>query len=480
MIVTGPARELHITKALEEQKQRPGGGEFTNLFFRGKRELFPVIELPLSVPVLNARSFRIAPLLEDHPKRDLIEQDPESDEAQGVVAELVRTAHRYKEGLKESLHVDGQDQPGVITRSGKLINGNSRCVLLRELVHDGTIHASSVIRVAVLPADTDNSEELGLESTLQQQKDFKDDYNLVSRLMMLQRLSESGMSDQAIAAQQRTKGGPKRVKELREVLVLMGRARLLPTEHLPLSAFVKDEDQQENWLGLRLKVQEIEGFKGRDAADAFIREWLIAYFTGHDSVHQLRNATEGWTKRDLLPHLAEAGSEGELLHDMVTTSTATNRSLRPPLRRRSCSISPLSRPRIRHASSRCTTEQSAPGKSYRRSFIRPRPRGLAMQLSARRMPTDLHALSPRRMRRRSPFVLWLRRSRTSSTTASSRTKRMTSAPRSTSSSRGSTKPSNLSARSRRVVRAREPTRDRRHPRAARPGAAACRHPRRQH
>jgi hypothetical protein len=190
-------------------------------------------------------------------------------------------------------------------------------------VHDGTIHASSVIRVAVLPADTDNSEELGLESTLQQQKDFKDDYNLVSRLMMLQRLSESGMSDQAIAAQQRTKGGPKRVKELREVLVLMGRARLLPTEHLPLSAFVKDEDQQENWLGLRLKVQEIEGFKGRDAADAFIREWLIAYFTGHDSVHQLRNATEGWTKRDLLPHLAEAGSEGELLHDMVTTSDAS-------------------------------------------------------------------------------------------------------------------------------------------------------------
>ncbi|WP_159499372.1 hypothetical protein [Microbacterium sp. 18062] len=316
--MTASTRELHITKALDEQRNRPGGGEATTLFFRGKRELLPVIELPLTVPILNARSFRIAPLLEDHAKRDRVEQDPESDEAQGVVAELVRRAHRHKEGLKESLHVDGQDQPGVITRSGKLINGNSRCVLLRELVHDGTIPSSTVIRVAVLPSDTSNREELDLESTLQQQKDFKDEYNLVSRLMMLQRLSDSGMSDQAIAAQQRTKGGAKRVKELREILVLMGRARLLPTEHLPLSAFVKEEDQQENWLALRSKVLEIEGLSTRDAADSYLREWLVAYFTGHDSVHQLRNATEGWTRRDMLPHLSEAGADGERLHELVT------------------------------------------------------------------------------------------------------------------------------------------------------------------
>lgn len=316
--MTAATRELHITKALDEQRTRPGGGESTTLFFRGKRELLPVIELPLSVPVLNARSFRIAPLLEDHPKRDMVGQDPESEEAQVVVAELVRRSHRYREGLKESLHVDGQDQPGVITRSGKLINGNSRCVLLRDLVHEGTIASSTTIRVAVLPSDTNNREELDLESTLQQQKDFKDDYNLVSQVMMLQRLSESGMSDQAIASQQRTKGGAKRVKELREVLILMGRARLLPTEHLPLSAFVTDENQQENWLALRLRVQEIEGASTREAADTYIREWLVAYFTGHGSVHQLRNATEGWTRRDLLPQLADAGDEGELLHGLVT------------------------------------------------------------------------------------------------------------------------------------------------------------------
>lgn len=317
-IVTAATRELHITKALEEQRNRPGGGESTTLTFRGQRVLLPVIELPLAVPTLNARSFRIAPLLEDHPNRGIVEHDPESDEAQSIVAGLVRQAHRYTEGLKGSLGSDGQDQPGVITRSGKLINGNSRCVLLRELVHEGVVDSGTTIRVAVLPSDANNQEELGLESRLQQQEDFKDEYNLVSQLMMLQRLSESGMSDQAIASQQRTKGGAKRVRELREVLILMGRARLLPTEPLPLSSFVTDESQQENWLALRAKIQDIEGLSTREAADSYIREWLIAYFTGHGSVHQLRNATEGWTARDLLPQLAEAGDDGALLHELVT------------------------------------------------------------------------------------------------------------------------------------------------------------------
>jgi hypothetical protein len=316
-MVTAASRALHITKALEEQKNKPGGGESTSLFFQGKRQLFPVIDLSLDVLVLNAQSFRIAPLLEDHPKREVVETDPESDEAQAVVAELVLKAHRYKENLKESLKLDGQDQPGVVTRSGKLINGNSRAVLLRELADQGAIAAATTIRVAVLPSDATNREELDLESTLQQQKDFKDDYNLVSRLMMLQRLSESGMSDEAIAKQQRTKA--KRVKELREVLVLMNRARGLLKEHIPLSAFVKDKDQQENWLALRLKIQDIESTSTRDAADRYVLEWLIAYFTGHGSVHQLRNAVPGWTERDLLPHLEEAGAAGVAIHETVTS-----------------------------------------------------------------------------------------------------------------------------------------------------------------
>lgn len=320
--MTAASRELHIKKAIEEVRSRPGVPETARLQFRGTFQTFEVIELPLNVPILNARSFRIAPLLADHPKRTLVEQDHESAEAQEVVAGLVRLSHRQVEGLRASLQSQGQAQPGVITRSGKLINGNSRCVLLRDLVAQGKIPASTTIRVAVLPGDTDNREELDLESVLQQQKEFKDEYNLVARLMMIQSLFDNGMTDEAIAASLRADKAAD-IKRLREVLVLMNRARALPQGNLTLSTFVTVEDQQQNWLDLLKDVREIESLHGREAADEHIRGWLIAYFGGHSAVHWLRKAKGDWVKRDLLPNLAEAGHNGDLITQTLVIESDT-------------------------------------------------------------------------------------------------------------------------------------------------------------
>lgn len=318
--MSAASRELHIKKAVDELRQRPGIPETERLQFRGNFQTFEVIELPLNVPILNARSFRIAPLLADHPKRDVVEQDHESAEAQEIIADLVRRSHRQVDGLRTSLQTQGQAQPGVITRSGKLINGNSRCVLLRDLVAQGKIPVSTTIRVAVLPGDTDNREELDLESVLQQQKEFKDEYNLVARLMMIQSLFDNGMTDEAITASLRADKAAD-IKRLREVLVLMNRVRALPEETLPLSAFVTVEDQQQNWLDLLKDVREIENLYGREAADEHIRGWLIAYFGGHSAVHWLRKAKGDWVTRDLLPHLAEAGHNGDLITQTLTAES---------------------------------------------------------------------------------------------------------------------------------------------------------------
>lgn len=323
--MSSASRELHIKKAVDELRQRPGVADTARLPFRGHFEVFEVIELPLDVPVLNARSFRIAPLLEDHPKRAVVETDPDSAEAQEIVADLVRKSHRHLAGLKGSLEAEGQGEAGAITRSGKLINGNSRCVLLRDLVAEGAIPASTTLRVAVLPGDTDNREELDLESVLQQQKDFKDEYNLVSKLMMLQTLSENNMTDQAIATSQRDKAT--NITRLREVLVLMNRARALPETPLPLATFVTAEDQQQNWLDLLKEVKEIEGLRGREASDEHIRGWLIAWFSGHSAVHQLRKAKGDWVTRDLVPHLVESGRDGELLNQAISADAPESESI---------------------------------------------------------------------------------------------------------------------------------------------------------
>jgi hypothetical protein len=309
--LTRASREQHINQALVEYRSRPGSTQdTTRVPLRGHSTILEVIEVPLDMPILNADSFRIAPALEDHPLRDVVRNTPESVQAQDIVADLVRKSHRHADLLKESLLTDGQDQPGIITRSGKLLNANTRCVLLRELVREGKLSSAS-LRVAVLPADITNSEELALESVLQQQQEFKDEYNLVSKLMMIRKLyTDGGMSDKQIAASLREKAGARRIAELREVLVLMERARHLSTDPRPLSAFVSDKDQQQNWLELLKTVRDAESLNGREAANDAIRGWLVAFYSGYDSVHHLRSARGSWVEKDVVAHLSGSGETG--------------------------------------------------------------------------------------------------------------------------------------------------------------------------
>jgi hypothetical protein len=296
-------RRGQISAALDAYQESEGVRDTLRIDLRGP-EVLPVVEVPLDLPVLNVDSFRIAPQLADHPQFDQIHANPESDAAQTVVAQLVKAAHRHADELKLSLAEDSQAQAGVITRGGKLINANTRCVLLRELRDEG---ASSVktLRVAVLPGDFTEQQELELESVLQKQREHKDEYTLVGELMMLRKLSEvAGMTDGEINRLLRVKGGEKRVSDLRAVLDLMERARNLTTIPMTLSDFVSKEDKQENWLDLLKKVRNIDATEGRNAGDDHVRRWLIAYTVGLDSVHTLRSATGSWVEEDVLPELA--------------------------------------------------------------------------------------------------------------------------------------------------------------------------------
>lgn len=306
--MTQLSREQHITKALAEYHAQTGDKETLAVKLRGS-QILPVVELPLEVPVLNTSSFRIAPELEDHPEADAVRRDPESPAAQAIVGGLVRKAHRQAVELKESLKDEGQDQPGLITRTGKLINANTRLVLLRELYDRGD-STTNTIRVAVLPTDVTAAEELQLESILQKQREHKDEYNLVSEVMMIQKLhDEGGMTDAAIARQQRVSGGAATVKRLRAVRALMERARHLVAPPLPLTDFIRPRDKRQNWLELLADVEAIDSRQNRAAGDEHIRRWLIAYHSDQHATRQLRHAKGAWIERHVVPDLTRSGDD---------------------------------------------------------------------------------------------------------------------------------------------------------------------------
>ncbi|WP_350350469.1 hypothetical protein ABS642_13335 [Microbacterium sp. A8/3-1] len=318
--MTEANRAQHIVQALAQYQQQAGPRDTMRVPLRGSGVLLEVVEVPLDLPVLNAESFRIAPSLEEHPQANVVRTDPYSSAAQRVVADLVRASHRHIEDLKESL-IEGQDQPGLITRKGKLINGNTRCVLLRELRAEGRITAST-IRVAVLPADVVEPQELELESVLQKQIEHKDAYNLVSELMMLKKLHESaGLTDAAIARRLRIRS-TQRVTDMRAVLDLMERARRLTTPMLPLTAFIQEKDQAQNWFELLTHVRESDQRDGRQAGDLLIGRWLLAYMLGFNSVHKLRHAYGEWVEADVVPDLEEGNDLGSAIAEVALSSPA--------------------------------------------------------------------------------------------------------------------------------------------------------------
>ncbi|MED7930425.1 hypothetical protein SMD20_39790 [Nonomuraea sp. LP-02] len=305
--MTESNRKLHIVRALQQYEQAPGAKETLTLPLRGGT-ILPVIELPLDVPLLNHESFRIAPQLDDHPDCELVRADPTSERSQRVIAQLVEEVHRNADALKENLSQEGQQQPGLITRSAKLINGNTRCVLLRQLDRSGK-GSTTTIKVAVLSDIFDNRELLEIETVLQQQVELKDSYRLANQLMMIKRLHEAELTDEQIARTLRLNKAngmtaAERVFERREILRLMERARKLVHPPLPMTVFATDADKLQNWQELLRSVKHAELERNNTfASDPIIASWMIAYLTGNNSVHKLRHATGSFIEEHVLEEL---------------------------------------------------------------------------------------------------------------------------------------------------------------------------------
>lgn len=276
--------------------------------------VLPVIEVQADFPVLNAESSRIAPLLIDDPRAEIVRTEPDSGEAQDVVAELVLKSHRKLDGLSASL-ANSQTTPGVITRTGKLLNANTRCVVLRQLIDEGKVAASRRLRVMVLPADFTPNEEVQLENVLQKQQEHKDEYNFVAELDLLRRLHVGGMTPQAIAKQQELgRGGPKLVKDLLDIYDLMEYARRLVDPPIPFALFVAD-DQRQNWLDLLRQVRKLRDDGDTAGADDALRGFILANFVGAGAVHKTRLIDDKWIGGDLYDALKS--SDSPLATDLV-------------------------------------------------------------------------------------------------------------------------------------------------------------------
>jgi ParB-like chromosome segregation protein Spo0J len=261
--------------------------------------------------MLWADSHRIRADLEA-PEHEFVRREKTTDRAQAALADLWRRAHRKFDKLKESLQAEGQTEPGVITREGILINGNTRLVALRELGRDW-------IRVAVLDSDAHPPELADLELRLQVRETGHDTYRLSNEFLFIQELFQGGRTAEEIAkalnwSPSRAVIGRQKVELYLRLLELV-RNLQRRDQDLPITFF--DEGSSTGKLQqlkeLDLAYSDLISAGDIASANSRLDTWLLVARSGFASVHQIRAVTrrDDFLTAYLLPRLGEQPVFGE-------------------------------------------------------------------------------------------------------------------------------------------------------------------------
>jgi len=240
-VMSEEARRRRIEEALSAH---PADEERISLPWQNTAKVFQVVRISLDAIVLNPHSHRIRSQLESHPSRQLVDDSPYSEEAQDILAEILRSLEGFEE-LKTNLREEGQRDAGVISCAGLLVNANRRAVALRDL-------GQGYVRVAVLPPDATQQEIDELELRLQMKLELKQEYTFTNELIFVDELSTKySRSPEQIALDLRwapssdTKElakGKAKVEQAIRLLSMIRQVQEISQKRIPLTVF--DEKRQ--------------------------------------------------------------------------------------------------------------------------------------------------------------------------------------------------------------------------------------------
>ncbi|MFG1805433.1 transcriptional regulator [Streptomyces sp. NPDC049040] len=269
-----------VARRLKELADADGARETLTIEWRGKPGHFDVIEMQVGDLYYNPATHRIRAQRSHDVGRDrLLDTEPWSDKSQEYLDLLLKALPSDPSrpdpeflNLAESLRDYGQNDPGLITRDGVLVNGNTRrAALLQEF---GPTRA---MRVAVLPQSCDWSDIAAVELSLQLRKDHRRDYSYINRLLAIDEMAAQGTSLSAIATAFRsTVEACRRDQWVLSVIRTMIKRSEASGKALPLIAF---EDHTEKLRELHRKYAK-EAASNPDKAELMLESRLSAIALG--------------------------------------------------------------------------------------------------------------------------------------------------------------------------------------------------------
>ena len=113
-----------ITNALEAYRAN-GSTRTETIEYRGVSRNLEVVTISPEVPLLNPGNSRLRAQLLEHPQYPLVATNPTSPEAQKILAGLLSSTEKFDE-LKRQIVDFRQQEPGIVSRDGLLVNGTSK------------------------------------------------------------------------------------------------------------------------------------------------------------------------------------------------------------------------------------------------------------------------------------------------------------------------------------------------------------------
>ncbi|MER6590177.1 transcriptional regulator [Micromonospora chalcea] len=216
-----------VEERLKEAREAGGVQETLKVEFRGNPLNVEVIDMPLMQLFYNPGTHRIRAQRSHDPEKDrALDADSWSEESQDYLHYLLTTlpsdpAKRDPkfDDLIESLRNFKQLEPGLITRDGILVNGNTRRAALKEM-------GETTIRVGVLPATCSWPDIHAVELSLQLRQDRRREYSYINHLLAVEEQIALGrsLSDIARDFHTTTPALERDVWILRELHELIGRS----------------------------------------------------------------------------------------------------------------------------------------------------------------------------------------------------------------------------------------------------------------
>ena len=208
-----------ISKAIEAYKAN-GLTRTETIEYRGVSRDLEVITINPDLPILNPANSRLRAQLLEHPDCALVETNPTSPESQKILASLLASTEKFSE-LKQQIFDFKQQEPGIISRNGLLVNGNTRLTAVRALGWNG-------FDVAVLPEDANDDDFFDIEMSLQLRKLVRQDYTFTNELLLVESHLRRTANEQAtINAMQWKREGKKRLRLFIGYLALIQEIRAM-------------------------------------------------------------------------------------------------------------------------------------------------------------------------------------------------------------------------------------------------------------